>query len=302
MNANIIYSIKRTASASLFNSWSSISLPVFYTNDLKSFHVIDIEGSHYSQYMMYSFPSVVYNIRKTPPGYIEYNFKIAHDFHVSSAFPLEYFNSTKIIGIFRHPRERRMSEFLEKLTLKCINQKCASLKLNTRVKKKNVLSDMYELHYALKHSSISDSTLEFFTQIVVNSRALPCIEDVYKIFTKDYCNIDKLEYCNYINKLYRFTGVYADCTDLKETGLFLCQKPGVSIMLMKMENINDLGEEIRIFTGITNFRFDNSLHEESFIINNDYSFIRSYLSRKNFNMYSDSSTEESMVVLNLGYE
>ena len=299
MDANIVFSIGKTASTSIFTSWAKVErFPVFHTHNLIWFCVVDKKDSEYmkhiEKYDCYCERSPGY----LPDGYMENRFKLSEEFTMEDAFPKRFFNRMNFIGLVRDPKARRISQFLDNLTLESVNAHCDAVKMGFTVDENNIVEGLKRIHH-WKGKSDHNMLLKF-SEIAFEEDRLLDTKDVFAFFCRYFSKCELPEYLKFSQRLFDYTGVNVDPKCIKETGFFKQTNGRMNVLILKMENLQELSTELFEFTGVRELGHDRKICKEKFIIDGKISEFRKYLVDTPVQLYPDSSDEKKFVT-DLGY-
>ena len=299
MDANIVFSIGKTASTSVFTSWAKVGrLPVFHTHDLVWFCVVDKKDSDYMKHIEKSCCYHEMVPGYLPSGYIENRFKLSEEFMMEDAFPKRLFNRMNFIGLVRDPKARRISQFLDNLTLESVNAHCDAVKMGFRVDEDKIIDGLKRIHSSVGKSN--HKMLLNFAEIAFKKDRLLDTKDVFSFFCKYFSKCELPEYLKFSQRLFDYTGVIMDLKSIKEHG-FSKQKNGMmNVLILKMEKLQELSTELFEFTGVRELGHDRKICKEKFIIDGKISEFRKYLVDTPVQLYPDSSNEKKFVS-DLGY-
>lgn len=312
MRLNIVYSIGKTASTSLFKTWASepSCLPVVHTHDMKYFCAVDEDNTPFVTNIR-SHPDVrVYGearpeyLCNNVTRYTEFRFLLPGHLRLSDVFPQSIFDSTRMVSITRNPVQRRISQFLNDVTLESVNAYIDAEGINeAHVDSSNVLTRLPALaKHVTKHRLLSD-----LIAIIVSTGELPDHEQLRPIFTKYFCGCDIDEYTPFLCKLRRMFPGFKNLEQFRRNRLQVERNGRAELMLVALESLssNDITESrVKEFTGIRgSIRRDRVIEQQSTFVSGNIADIKRVLSDQTLlvDLYPPGSRELD-VVSALGYD
>lgn len=112
--ANIVFCPRKTASFSIAKSWSLVEMPVLHTHDMYRFVVTDVPNGDFYEHVEKHFSFQFYTEFS---GYVQYSINTGD--RVGEL--LEYFSQITIVSSLRAPLARRVSQFLQSVTIEQVN-------------------------------------------------------------------------------------------------------------------------------------------------------------------------------------
>lgn len=306
MQLNIVYSVGKTASTSLFTSWGSQPecLPVVHTHDLKFFCVVDRADSAFTRNIFENHRSCVFGVRV--PAYLaagpytEFRFSLADGLRIPDAFPATIFSTTKIIGVLRHPVSRRISQFLNNTTVESVNAYIDANRIRSEhVSRATIVADLRRTAALVtSHSMLTD-----LAAIVTSTGRLPRAGELEPIFEKFFCGRDMDEYVSYFSRLDGLFPGKIDLASIRRGGEQEVKHNDMHLLLVKMESMAAVDRSIKQFTGINrDIRHDRKIKKECHFVDGSLSEVKGRLASRFHmsDMYPPGSAEMSLVK-ELGY-
>lgn len=306
MQLNIVYSIGKTASTSLFTSWGSQPecLPVVHTHDLRFFCIVDRDGTPFVRNLVENHPGSVFGVR-TPSylpaeGYTEFRFSLTGELNMSNAFPKSIFKTTKIIGVLRHPVDRRVSQFLNSTTVESVNAYIDTNRIGAEhVSSASIVEDLSRIAKCVpKHRMLTE-----LAAAVAATGRLPRADGLEPVFRRFFCGRHMDEYTPYLRKLDGMFPGSIDPAAIKRHGGQEVRQDDMHLLLVKMEDMRDFDAAIKRFTGIKReIRHDRKIEEERHFIDGELSEVKRDLKSRFAlqDMYPAASAEMSLAN-SLGY-
>jgi len=240
----IVFCPRKTGSASISRSWArSSGSPTIHTHDLKYLVVTDIKGSMFLKYVQDNFNKNLSFVNDLDDQHIEYTIIPRGD--LDGIF--KFFESFKIVTSIRHPLPRRISQFVQDLTLDQVN-------------------------------AVIDSTK--------TSKTLLTLQQVSEIFQKRYITNDTREFSEFFDCMYEFVMPDFNFTDLLSYGhaeqRYTLFGKHVHHELFKLEDLSDPGvfEVFKEFTGVSELSRDHKSGEGVSICIQPSSVIKEFIVNK----------------------
>lgn len=306
MDANVVFSVGKTASTSMFVSWAKtlVSLPVFHTHDLEWFCVVDREGSAYVEHMTKMHGKHLYEFRKPyyieGDGYTEFRFRLTTEFTIGDAIPHGIFSRTRFVGMFRDPKRRRISQFMDNLTTESINAFIDARKLDVpRITKDNAVSVLSRIDdLDVKNHRM----LKFLTRVAKTEGRLLGGKELVEMFRTFFCHCEMNEYAWYANFLESTTRMTIDPSSLQSKGFHYSSFNNLKILALKMEDMGKaaVAREITEFTGVRKVCHERNIEKESFAVSGCSGDIKKCLLDDTTPIYPRVSGEEKMIS-DMGY-
>ena len=307
MQLNIVYSIGKTASTSLFSSWGSnpACLPVLHTHDMRFFCVVDRIASSFVQHIR-SMKSVrVFGVRCPQylpnEGCTEFRFAIPEGMTLPDVFPSSIFSSTKIIGVIRNPVHRRVSQFLNATTLESVNAYMDS----NAIREQQVTADNTAAALTRIAPSVTENRiLTAFIKVVTGTGRLPRVDELAPVFQTFYCGCDMEEYLPYLRGLCAMFPTMDNLDCFRTHGFQAAQKGNTSLMLVAMESLTQLESRVSAYMGIKKrIRHDRQIERERTFVDGTLAEIkRQLITRTTLRDLYPTGSLELEIVRALGYK
>lgn len=312
MRLNIVYSIGKTASTSVFKTWASepACLPVVHTHDMRYFCVVDKDNTPFVMNIK-SNPHVrVYGearpdyLRNDVTRYTEFRFVLPSHLHLLDVFPQNIFDSTRMISITRNPVQRRISQFLNDVTLESVNAYIDAEGIDqAHVDSSNVLERLPALYkHVTKHRLLSD-----MIGIIMSTGNLLDHDKLHPIFRKYFCGCDIGEYTPFLCKLRQMFPGFTNLQQFRRKRLQVERNGSAELMLVAMESLsnNDVIESrVKEFAGIDgHIRRDRVIEQQSTFVAGSIADTKSMLAGETLlvDLYPPGSRELDAVSA-LGYD
>lgn len=307
MDANVVFSVGKTASTSMFVSWAKTltSFPVFHTHDLEWFCVVDREGSEYVKYLTKTHGKHLYEFRKPyyidEDGYTEFRFQLTPEFTIGDAIPHDIFSRTRFVGMFRDPKKRRISQFMDNLTTESINAFIDASKLDVpHITKENAVSVLSRIDdLKVKRHRM----LKFLTNVAKTEGRLLGGKELVEMFRTFFCHCEMNEYMWYDNLLESITHLTIDPSSLAKKGFHYSSFNNLKLLALKMEDMGTaaVAREITEFTGVRQVCHERNIEKESFAVSGCSRDIKKCLLDDTTPIYPKVSGEEKMISA-MGYK
>jgi len=325
---NIVFSIGKTASTSIFKSWASIPscVPVVHTHGLDWFCVVDREDSIFTQNMLTNYRQIVYGIMKPdylPFGYIEFRFQIGGSVSFGDVFPNVLFKQVNVIGITRDPVHRRISQFLNTVTIESFNAGVDSMMNDSHHvvpgTSVELISQMKTFKSIFQAPGVCEISKKIVDAASDENRLLNKV-DLLSMFKRMFTGVDYVkEYTWFFNRISSHLNVQMDLDKIKTNGFHIetghmdysninqrdSDDLPVKCLVFKMEDMkkDSILKEIKEFTGIVSLTHSRAIAKEVPIVDLDLGEMKDLL-RLSFNplsLYKNGFSEELSTVKRLGY-
>ena len=326
---NLVFSVGKTASTTIYRSWASDvnNLPSVHTHCLNWFMVIDYENSIFMKNLFTNFKHLIYLSGKpsyVPTGCIEVRFSLKDGVTFGQVFSNILFDNINVVSIVRNPLHRRVSQFLNSLTCEGFNSALNSVSNGNKVL--NIDPNMGIINQLKKFQNDFESPgkcriSKYLTKIAIENDRLANESELISLFKDMFTNTIMDEYMWMFNKIKSVMNIDINVDNLKKYGYSIqygdmnyssadsSQKDSdfinVNSMVFKMEKFNDLNtiKIVRDFTGIKSFLHSRDISKEVSIVNVDLVKLKNIL-RQSFGICSLYTNEESLeynLVKNIGY-
>ena len=281
MQLNIVYSIGKTASTSLFTSWGSNAacLPVVHTHDMRHFTAVDRVGTPFVRHVAANKNLSVFG--EDCPNYIqgesytEFRFILAEGCPLSDAFPDNIFSRTKIVGVIRNPVHRRVSQFCNATTLQSVNSYMDSNMIDEEhLTSDTTAGDLLRIAPFVTNNRLLTELID----IVSTTGKLPGKEDLRRLFRKFFCGCDLPEYQRYLSGLQGMFPTLLDLGSFAKDGYLHVRSNNTELLLFSMERLCQLQPVVRKYTGIdTPMRHDGQIEKQKTMIDVPAAELKKYL-------------------------
>jgi len=285
----IVFCPRKTGSASISRSWArSSGSPTIHTHDLKYLVVTDIKGSMFLKYVQDNFNKNLSFVNDLDDQHIEYTIIPRGD--LDGIF--KFFESFKIVTSIRHPLPRRISQFVQDLTLDQVNAVIDSTKTKFGIvvpkidtKKPIAAADLCK---TLRMMGIGNDCVVLMDAhtYLKTSKTLLTLQQVSEIFQKRYITNDTREFSEFFDCMYEFVMPDFNFTDLLSYGhaeqRYTLFGKHVHHELFKLEDLSDPGvfEVFKEFTGVSELSRDHKSGEGVSICIQPSSVIKEFIGNK----------------------
>jgi len=326
---NIVFSVGKTASTTIYRSWASDTnnLPSVHTHCLNWFMVIDHENSIFMKNMFTNFKHLIYLTCKpsyVPDGCIEVRFSLKGGVTFGQVFSNILFDTVNVVSIVRNPLHRRISQFLNSLTCEGLNSALNSVSNGDKVLNLDPNEGIVEQLKTFRQNFDSPGKCrisKYLTKNAFENDRLVNESELVSLFGDMFIGTIMDEYMWMFNRIKSVMNIDISVDNLRKNGYSiqygdmnyssagLSQKDSdyinVNSMVFKMEKFNDLNviKIVKDFTGIKSLLHSRDISKEVPIVNVDLVNLKNKL-RDSFNIYSLYNNEESLeykLVKNMGY-
>lgn len=326
---NIVFSVGKTASTTIYRSWGSdiSNLPSVHTHCLNWFMVIDYEDSIFIKNLFTNFKHLIYLSGKpsyVPIGCIEVRFSLKDGVTFGQVFSNILFDNINVVSIVRNPIHRRVSQFLNSLTCEGFNSALNSASNGTKVL--NIDPNVGIVNQLKKFQNDFESPgkcriSKYLTKVAIENDRLANESELISLFKDMFTNTIMDEYMWMFNRIKSVMNIDINVDNLRKYGYSIqygdmnyssadsSQKDSDSInvnsIIFKMEKFNDLNtiKIVRDFTGIKSFLHSRDISKEVSIVNVDLVKLKNML-RQSFgicSLYTNNESLEYKLVKNIGY-
>lgn len=262
---NIVFCPRKTASFSIAKSWSLVQTPVLQTHNLYHFVVIDKIGSEFYEFILQRLSSFLIGGQVKNDQYVQYTIEIKLKSSCRSMFA--FFDSFVFVTSTRNPLSRRISQFLESVTVEQVNTVMDSTYPSRRKLELKLHPDVAELcHVKQKIKAPSSCPIVFDALKMIHANMhLLNIDDICTLFEKHFAceiteyteffaymqayfengvlpdfNLSKINYAGYDFQEYTFCGIQARHLVVKIENI---TEPHVKSIFKSFTGINTLSRE-----------------------------------------------------------
>lgn len=316
---HVVFCPRKTGSFSIAKSWSSISLPVFHTHNLHHFVVFDERNSNFYNFANKNFD--IFNLSQiggvdaqvgVPPLRIQYAIEVREENRVRFLF--QFFDSLKFVSSIRNPLTRRVSQFLQSVTVEQINAVMDSVYPEYE-RLELQCADVGQLCHFRKRMNKGSSCPIILDALDVISAGLRLltIDQIFDLFNKHFIDKPIGEFTEFFSYMQVFTIPDFDLAQISQHGHNTITYSFCGLearhLLVKLENLTDLAvlHELKVFTGIPNLgrEHDSKLSHHLFPYTVEYVRDRLLYRHRNVRksaLRNSGSITECQIVSALGYD
>lgn len=327
---NLVFSIGKTASTSIFRSWACdvVNLPVAHSHCLQWFSVVDFEDSIFVQNVRTNMKGIIYDVTKpsyVPDGCVQIRINLKESVKFGAVFSNLLFDKVNVVSIIRDPVHRRVSQFLNTLTCDSFNLTSAILSDGESASRIDPASDILpqlKTFRPLFQKPAACVISRILTNVAGRDNRLCTEEDLVPLFKGMFIGMDHREYNWMFNVIRSQFGVSFSPEEISERGYAthhgrmdysgvdasLKDSDGMDIncIAFKMDKMYDpnVSRVVKVFTGIKTISHDRNISEEDTpVVDADLNVLKDKI-RSLFvtrDLYKDEKSPELKIVTRLGY-
>lgn len=252
---HVVFCPRKTGSYSIARSWSSLVFPVLHTHNLYHFVVFDERNSSFHEFVSEHFDVVLSRDLVGDEKQVQYTIEVREE--VKIRFLFLFFDSLKFVTSVRDPLARRVSQFLQSVTIEQVNA---------------VMDSVYPECKRLKLQRPDVAQLCHFRKKMSRGSSCPIVLDALDMVLAGFHLLTEHEICilfkkHFIDKpIDEFTEFFSYMQDYTTPDFDLCKVANLghdlqtysfcgvkaSHILVKLENLRDpaVKSALRSFTGI----------------------------------------------------
>lgn len=305
---HVVFCPRKTGSWSIARSWSTLQTPVLHTHNLHHFVVLDRKNSGFYDFVLEHFD--VKNEIDLDSGLIQYVIEIREE--VKIRFLFLFFSSLKFVTTVRNPLSRRISEFLQSITIEQANAVMDSVypECKRLRRQRPDVAELCHFRQKMKRGSSCPILLDALDVVLKNFRLLK-IFDMLEIFEKHFVHTSLSEFTEFFSFMQDYVTPDFDLAKVKQLGYDQISYSFCGIasrhLLLKLEYIDDplVKSELEKHTGIRVLRREHDSKASHHLFSYDVKNVRDVLAEHYSEVFktskSDTNTTEGQIVSGLGY-
>lgn len=251
---HVVFSPRKTGSFSIARSWSTLQTPVLHTHNLYHFVVLDKKNSSFHGFIQEHF-RVMNQVDDGVTNNIQYVIEIKSK--VKIRFLFMFFDSLKFVSSVRDPLTRRISQFLQSVTIEQVNAvmdfvypECRRLKLQAPD-----VAELCHFRQKMKRGSSCPIVLDALDMILAGFHLLTA-DEICRIFEKHFVHADISEFTEFFSYMQDYAAPDFDLDKLSKHGYDKISYSFCGVraqhLLVKLEflQVSLLKSELKEFTGI----------------------------------------------------
>ena len=305
---HVVFCPRKTGSFSIARSWSTLQTPVLHTHNLYHFVVLDKKDSSFHGFIQEHFRLMnQVNFDDGVKNYIEYAIEIREK--VKVRFLFMFFDSLKFVTSVRDPLTRRISQFLQSVTIEQVNAvmdfmypECRRLKLQAPD-----VAELCHFRQKMRKGSSCPIVLDALDMILAGFRLLTA-DEICRIFEKHFVHADINEFAEFFSYMQDYAAPDFDLDKLSKHGYDKISYSFCGVraehLLVKLENLSDttLKSELKKFTGVETLCREHNSEESHHLFVYHVRDVKDLLSEHY--RHSELSTRDSVegqIVRGFGY-
>lgn len=302
---HVVFCPRKTGSYSIARSWSCLEFPVFHTHDMFHFVVFDRRSSEFMEFVSEHFE--VSNVIEHTDETVQYTLEVREE--VKIRFLFLFFDSLKFVTSVRDPLARRVSQFLQSLTIEQVNAvmdsrypECKRLKLQ-----RPDVAQLCHFRKKMTRGSSCPIVMDALNMILAGFHLLTDTE-ISSLFKRHFVDQPIEEFMEFFTYMSYYTTPDFDLGQVARRGYDLsfytfCGIPAQHL-LVKLEDLNTelVKSELQAFTGIEKLRRDHTSDLSHHLFEYPVRAVKEFLVENyRSSSLSDFDSPESQIVSGLGY-
>lgn len=304
----VVFCPRKTGSFSIARSWSTLQTPVLHTHNLYHFVVLDKKGSSFHEFIQEHFDLMnQVDLDDGVKNSIQYAVEIKNK--VKVRFLFMFFDSLKFVTSVRDPLTRRISQFLQSVTIEQVNAvmdfvypECRRLKLASPD-----VAELCHFRQKMKRGSSCPIVLDALDMVLSGFHLLEA-DEICRLFEKHFVHADIGEFTEFFSYMQAYATPDFDLDKLSEHGYdkisySFCGVDAVHL-LVKLENLSEgsLKSELKEFTGVETLRREHNSEESHHLFVYPVRDVKELLlEHYRYSVLSTRDSTEGQIVRGFGY-
>lgn len=304
---HVVFCPRKTGSFSVARSWSLLQTPVLHTHNLYHFVVLDKKHSSFYDFVLEYF-DMMNHVDFGDSDMVEYAIEVREDAKVRFLFL--FFDSLKFVTTVRDPLARRISQFLQSVTVEqvnavmdCVYPECKRLK-----PQRPDVAELCHFRQKMKRGSSCPIILDAL-DIVLRKFRLLNAQDILELFDKHFIQADITEFTEFFSFMQDYVTPDFDLKKVVKDGcdVQVYSFCGVDArhLLIKLENIADpsVRSKLEMFTGIQELGREHNSEASHHLFSYDVKSVKDllFLNYGETMKRSKRDSIEGQIVSGLGY-
>lgn len=302
---HVVFCPRKTGSWSIARTWSTLQTPVLHTHNLHHFIVLDKMNSRFHVFVRENFRLM--NTVLLDGSSIQYAIEIREE--VKIRFLFMFFDCLKFVTSVRDPLTRRVSQFLQSVTVEQVNAVMDSVYPECRrlkVERPNV-AELCHLRQKMKRGSSCPIVLGALDMILAGFRLLTA-DEICRLFEKHFVQAEISELTEFFTYMQHYAEPDFDLDQISTHGYGKISYSFCGVkaehLLVKLEKLSEsrVEFELKEFTGIDmlgrDHNSENSHHLFAYAVRDVKDLL---LERYKHSALSTRDSIESQIVRGFGY-
>ena len=298
---HVVFCPRKTGSWSIARSWSTLQTPVLHTHNLSHFVVLDKMNSRFHVFVREHF-------RLINPVYfdscsIQYAIDVREEM---IRFLFMFFDCLKFVTSVRDPLRRRISQFLQSVTVEQVNAvmdsvypECRRLKVRTPD-----VAELCHFRQKMKRGSSCPIVLDALDMVFAGFRLLTA-DEICRLFEKHFVHADICEFTEFFSYMQVYAVPDFDLDKLSKDGYDKISYSFCGVraehLLVKLEKLSGLESELKEFTGIDKLSREHNSSNSHHLFVYRVRDVEDLLLERYKHSMSTKDSIESQIVTGFGY-